>query len=113
MKENLTMLVIIAAIERHGPMTHTQLTEFVHRTESAISRQCMQAKKKGFLSARKIPNGKKTGRSTVKFYRTDKVLEMPEDLPALEALRPVYADIKPFRHWQDAAFYGEYRREAA
>ena len=112
MKQSLTTLVIIAAIEKHGPMTTAQLTEFVHRTDSAISRHCMQATKDGFLSARKIPNGKKTGRSTIKFYRTDKVLEILESLPVLEILRPVYADIKPFRHWQDVAFYGEHGRAA-
>jgi predicted transcriptional regulator len=112
MKENLTLIVIIAAIEKHGPMTTLQLTEFVHREASAISRQCMLAAKAGLLQARKIPNGKKTGRSTVKFYRTEKVFVVPKDLPALEVLRPVYADIQPFRHWQDAALFGEHGRSA-
>lgn len=112
MKVNLTLVVIIAAIEKHGPMTTIQLTEFVHRECSAISRQCMQAAKAGLLQPRKIPNGKKTGRSTVKFYRTEKAFEIPKDLPALEVLRPIYSDIQPFRHWQDEALFGSFARAA-
>ena len=110
MKENLSMLALVAAVEKYGPMTTRQLTEFIPRCESAIYRQGMLAKKEAFVSVRKIANGKVKGRHTVKFYRTEKPCEFPPDVLAL--MRPIRVDIKPFRDPLTAAFYGEYRRAA-
>lgn len=125
MADHPMISLIVAAIEKHGPMTCEQLVQYIPLTVNAIYRNCKLAVEADFLQCRRVKNGKSSGRRLLKFYvsegrherRAQAELERLARARAETELRRIererLTNFKPFRDELTTALYGEYQREVA